>query len=100
MDTKTRKLSELIREGAAMVDGQCWGDLVIRDGDKTLCCALGAAYYALTGNLPLLVPTVLNTFADYPDVGVDEPLTDWITEHNDQGMTFNEIAEQLEAWGL
>lgn len=101
------KLSELIRRGAAMVDGQCYGEFVVYDNDRTLCCALGAAYYALTNHLPpsnkfgqVNGSQVLDTFSDYPDVGIDNPLVDWITEHNDAGNSFSEIAEQLEAWGL
>jgi hypothetical protein len=106
MDGNKPLLSELIRKGATMVDGQCRGEFVVYEDDKILCCALGAAYLAATGYPPPMRngdvdgSSVLNLFADYPDVGVDEPLTDWVTEHNDEGQTFEELAAQLESMGL
>lgn len=108
--TEKPKLSELIRKGAAMVDGQCQGDYICDDGqDGVYCCAAGAAYYAFTGDLPRPIITygILSTdspidvlanagihLLDY-DKGID------VVEWNDaENLTFEEIALKLESLGL
>ena len=55
VSSKMTKLSELIRKGAAMIDNrQCTEDYIRYDDKGRVClCVLGAAYYGMTGNLPL-----------------------------------------------
>lgn len=105
--TTQPKLSELIRKGAAMVDGrQAFGDFIKYDGEGNVClCAIGAAYYALTGELPksYLSPrpddyknaydTVINGGVHFPEFR--------ISHLNDElRMTHEEIAAALEEKGL
>ncbi len=97
------KLSELIRKGAAMVEGrQCIDDYITYDTDGKVClCVLGAAYYALTGNLPIpaaaeyevdVTPTTELLVEGYAihDLGKNRRM-------NDNGSTFDEIISALEA---
>lgn len=106
-DTPTegeRKLSALIRKGAAMVDGRQWfeDDYIGYNEDGQLClCAIGAAYYALTGNLPVSgfhedcdVGSVMREYASASSVSI----IDVISLNDDHHLTFEEIAEFLEAY--
>ncbi len=97
------KLSELIRKGAAMVEGrQCIDDYITLDANGEVClCVLGAAYYALTGNLPISAAAEyeveVTPTAELIVEGFSPPDLGRIRRMNDDGMTFDEIISELEA---
>lgn len=107
-------LSALIRRGGELLDGrQCTGNYIRTDGDEeTYCCALGAAYLALTGEEPGTVGDYLSE--ESPLFGAQDPIDalkaefpgdgdaiDRIEVWNDaHHMTFEQIAAELEARGL
>lgn len=98
------KLSALIRRGAAMVDGrQAFGDYIQHIHNAVCLCAIGAAYYALTGTLPepYNLDTDINPVYDTLRSVVEFPNDFSISYLNDfERMTFDEIAAALEARGL
>lgn len=103
---ETRKLSALIREGAAMVDGrQEFYDYIKHESDGIHLCALGAAYYALTGELPLTREreqyTENTPIRMLKRAGFDgQDLYEVRGLNDDDNMTFGEIVALLEEWGL
>lgn len=100
------KLSELIRTGAAMVDGRQWQlDFIGYDENGQVClCATGAAYYAKTGYLPESISPWKHggsPFGALWETHRQAGLMEQIVFMNDsQHMTFEEIAQALEAKGL
>lgn len=103
--TTQPRLSELIRKGAKMVDGrQCTEDYMRYDDDGQVClCVLGAAYYGLTGKLPLRDiendSPVWDTLKEFVG-GQDRVLRIAAQDNDTSDMTFEEIAADLETMGL
>lgn len=98
--TTQPKLSALIRKGAAMVDGKCIGDYIEQHPGEIYCCAMGAAYYAFTGELPLSKD---NPACDVLDMlaGNGISTSGQVFHMNDTAnMSFEDIADELESKGL
>jgi hypothetical protein len=103
------KLSEAIRQGAALRP-QAHGDYSRILEDDTICtCALGAAYEAITGVVPpsiydsqsaLVVDTVLNTVFDANSRTGSAACRNVVRWNDEDGLTREEIAARLEAQGL
>lgn len=88
------KLSQAIRIGAKLRP-QC------RDGfftDSHGTCALGAAYEAVSGNLPPVVGAMVVERLRAHGIQFPEPFPNIIC-WNDSGMTREAIADKLEAMG-
>ena len=100
------KLSEAIRAGAKLTP-QVKGELVF-DGAT---CALGAAYHAVSGNIPIMT---MNTEEVVRYLGIDTKKKVWcpVTEHwktiqdaiidlnDDYGWSREKIADWLDTLGL
>ena len=97
------KLSALIRRGAEMVEGQFFGigyGQLSNPDNKLRVCAMGAAYVAVFGNVPVLGSPQMEREVIRLTGVTEDVVTDVISMNDGSHMTFNQIIAALEARGL